>query len=64
MIDQKSIVNGSRKFRAVYDKEVPWEDGADNNILTLPKGIKVKIFAQDEAMKRVDMKVKFPAGYV
>ena len=39
-------------------------DLAINNIQTLPKGIKVKIFAKDETMKRVDMKVKFPAGYV
>ena len=34
------------------------------NLLTLPPGIQVKVFAQDAAMKRVDMKVRFPAGYV
>jgi len=33
-------------------------------LLTLPTGIQVKVFAKDEAMKRVDMKVRFPAGYV
>ena len=51
-------------FKAIYDQDIPWEDGADNNILTLPKGVKVKIFSKDDAMKRVDMKVKFPPGYV
>ena len=51
-------------FKAIHDDEVPWEDGLDNNLLTLPPGIKVKVFAKDEVMKRVDMKVKFPPGYV
>ena len=51
-------------FKAIHDEEIPWEDGLDNNLLTLPPGIQVKVFAQDEAMKRVDMKVRFPAGYV
>ena len=40
-------------FKAIHDEEVPWEDGLDNNLLTLPPGIQVKVFAQDEAMKRV-----------
>ena len=51
-------------FKAIHDGEIPWEDGLDNNILTLPAGVQVKVFSQDTAMKRVDMKVKFPAGYV
>ena len=53
-----------RAFKAIHDDEVPWENGLDNNLLTLPPGIQVKIFAKDDAMKRVDMKVKFPPGYV
>ncbi len=51
-------------FKAIHDEEIPWEDGLDNNLLTLPAGVQVKVFAKDEAMKRVDMKVKFPPGYV
>ena len=54
----------NHSFKAIHDEDIPWEDGTENNILTLPKGIQVKIFAKDEAMKRVDMKVKFPPGYV
>lgn len=53
-----------RRFRAIHDKEVMWEEGAANKLLTLPKGVKVKIFAHDPVMKRIDMKVKFPKGYV
>lgn len=51
-------------FKALHDHEVEWEDGEDNNILTLPKGIKVKILNHDPAMNRTDMKVRFPPGYV
>ncbi len=51
-------------FRAVHDKEVQWEEGVANELLTLPKGVKVKILNQDPIMKRIDMKVKFPKGYV
>ena len=54
----------SHEFKAIQDNEIPWEDGLENNFLTLPPGVQVKVFAKDEAMKRVDMKVKFPPGYV
>ena len=52
------------RFRAIYDKTIPWESEPANELLTLPKGVKVKIFAYDPVMKRIDMKVKFPKGYV
>lgn len=52
------------RFVAKYDKDVKWEEGAANELLTLPKGLKVKIFAYDPVMKRIDLKVKFPKGYV
>lgn len=52
------------RFRATYDKDVPWQTQGVEELLTLPKGVKVKIFAYDPAMKRIDMKVKFPPGYV
>ena len=51
-------------FKAIYDRDVPWEEGVANELLTLPKGVQVKVFAHDPAMKRIDMKVKFPPGYV
>ena len=60
--DQNNSLNHA--FKAIHDDEVPWEDGLDNNLLTLPPGIQVKVFAKDDAMKRVDMKVRFPPGYV
>jgi hypothetical protein len=51
-------------FKAIYDRDVAWEEGVANELLTLPKGVQVKVFAHDPAMKRIDMKVKFPPGYV
>lgn len=53
-----------RSFKAIHDHEIAWEDGTENDILTLPKGVQVKIYARDPVMNRVDMKVKFPPGYV
>ena len=50
-------------FRAIYDNEIPWQEGS-KSVLKLPDGVQVKIFAHDKAMGRVDMKVKFPPGYV
>ena len=50
-------------FHAIYDKDIPWQEGA-KSVLTLPEGVQVKIFAHDKAMGRIDMKVKFPPGYV
>ena len=52
------------QFRAIYDRHVKWQAGAATKLLTLPSGVKVKIFAHDPVMKRIDMKVKFPRGYV
>jgi hypothetical protein len=53
-----------RKFRAIYDRDVEWQESAAIDLLTLPKGLKVKIFAHDPVMKRIDMKVQFPPGYI
>jgi hypothetical protein len=52
-----------RTFRAIHDHEVPWQEGA-KSVLKLPAGVEVKIFGHDKAMGRVDMKVRFPPGYV
>lgn len=37
----------NKRFRATYDKEIKWDEKAANEILTLPKGVKVKILAYD-----------------
>ena len=56
---------GSHEFVALYNDEVEWQEGdAANELLALPPGVKVKIFNFDPVMKRIDMKVKFPPGYV
>ena len=46
----------SHRFRATHDKEIKWDEGSVKKMLTLPKGVKVKIFAYDPVMKRTDMK--------
>ena len=38
MVDKTFPPTTSHSFKAIYDRDIPWEDGADNNILTLPKG--------------------------
>jgi hypothetical protein len=53
-----------KKFRAIYDRKIPWDEKAARELLTLPKGVKVKIFAFDPVLKRIDLKIKFPKGYV
>ena len=51
-------------FHAIHDRDVKWEDGAANALLTLPPGVKVKVFTHDPVTRRTDMKVRFPKGYV
>jgi len=51
-------------FLAIHDSDIEWEEDVANELLTLPKGVKAKIFAHDKKMGRIDMKVKFPPGYV
>ena len=50
------------RFRAIHDRQIKWKEGAANKLLTLPRGVKVKIFSHDPVTKRIDMKVKFPKG--
>lgn len=52
------------RFKAIHDHEVEWSQDVANELLTLPKGVEAKIFAFDPVMKRIDMKVRFPPGYV
>ena len=51
-------------FKAIYDHEVKWESDDVRGLLKLPPGVKVKILNYDPVMKRIDMKQRFPAGYV
>jgi hypothetical protein len=53
-----------RTFRAIYDHEIPWESDDVRGILKLPPGVQVKVLNYDPVMKRIDMKQRFPAGYV
>jgi hypothetical protein len=64
-IKEQGVGQESHAFVALHDDEVPWTSGPDaNELLKLPDGVEVKIFAYDPVMKRVDMKVRFPPGYV
>ena len=46
------------EFLAIHDSDIEWEEGLANELLTLPKGVKAKVFAHDKKMGRIDMKVK------
>ncbi len=52
------------EFLTIHDSDIEWEEDLANELLTLPKGVKAKVFAHDKKMGRIDMKVKFPPGYV
>lgn len=62
--EQANPKDMDHSFVAMYDADVPWQDDPEIGLLTLPKGVQVKIFRHDPVMKRIDMKVKFPPGYV
>lgn len=51
-------------FKAIHDHEVEWESDDSRGILTLPEGVQVKVLNYDPEMKRLDMKQRFPPGYV
>jgi len=51
-------------FKAIYDHEIPWESDDVRGILKLPPGVQVKVLNYDPVMKRIDMKHRFPPGYV
>ncbi len=54
----------SHEFRAIHDQEVEWESDDVRGLLKLPPGVEVKVFNHDPRMGRIDMKQKFPPGYV
>ncbi|MFQ5968091.1 MAG: hypothetical protein ACE5MI_10835 [Acidimicrobiia bacterium] len=61
---KRAKLDADHSFHAIYDKDVKWEDGLAMELLTLPKGVKVKVFTHDPITQRIDMKIKFPKGYV
>ena len=66
MAKKKAVSKGGfdRTFKAVYAKDIPWESDDVRGLLTLPPGVKVKVLNYDPVMKRLDMKQRFPPGYV
>ena len=62
--EAKSANAFDHEFKAIHDHEIEWAESAAEELLTLPEGVEVKVFAYDPVMKRIDMKVKFPPGYV
>ena len=53
-----------RTFKAIYADDIEWESDDVRGLLKLPPGVKVKILNYDPVMNRIDMKQRFPAGYV
>ena len=51
-------------FKAIHDHEIPWQSDDVLGILKLPPGVQVKVMNYDPVMKRIDMKHRFPPGYV
>ena len=49
---------------SVHDRDVKWDERAAEEVLALPKGLEIKIFAHDSGMNRIDFKLKFPKGYI
>lgn len=49
-------------FHTAHPDHLEWQDDVD--VLTLGKGVQVKVLFQDQANQHVDMLIRFPAGYV
>lgn len=50
------------RTRIVHVDELEWQDGS--KLMTLPRGARMKIFAEDEETGRTDALIEFPPGYV
>ena len=64
MSEQQTKDKYDHTFKAIHDHEVEWESDDVRGLLTLPEGVQVKVLNYDPEMKRLDMKQRFPAGYV
>src|SRR3972149_4195100 len=63
-IKSKSKDKYDHTFREIDGRDVEWESDDVRGLLKLPPGVKVKVLNYDPVMKRIDMKQRFPAGYV
>ena len=64
MSEQAQSDKYDHTFKAIHDHEVEWESDDVRGLLTLPEGVQVKVLNYDPEMKRLDMKQRFPKGYV
>jgi len=64
MSEQADTDKYDHTFKAIHDDEVEWESDDVRGLLTLPEGVQVKVLNYDPVMKRLDMKQRFPKGYV
>jgi hypothetical protein len=64
MSEQSDTDKYDHTFKAIHDHEVEWESDDVRGLLTLPEGVQVKVLNYDPEMKRLDMKQRFPKGYV
>ena len=64
MSEQSTDDKYDHTFKAIHDHEVEWESDDIRGLLTLPEGVQVKVLNYDPVMKRLDMKQRFPKGYV
>ncbi len=52
----------SSRTRIVHVDELEWQNGS--NLMTLPDGVRMKVFDEDETEGRTDALIEFPPGYV
>ena len=65
MTDESRAPDGfDHSFKAIHYHEVAWESDDVRGLLELPPGVQVKVLNYDPVMKRLDMKQRFPPGYV
>lgn len=52
----------TKAFHRAHRWDIEWQDDVD--VLTLGRGVQVKVFYQDPGLGITDMLIKFPPGYV
>ena len=55
-------VDPDNRTCVIHVDEIEWQEGSKQ--LTLPEGVRMKIFVEDEAAGRTDALIHFPPGYV
>ena len=62
--ENKTADGFDHSFKAIHDHEIEWQSDDVCGLLKLPPGVQVKVLNYDPVMKRIDMKQRFPPGYV